>query len=205
MNATSMKQASTSGSPTQYYHISAQWLGVRPALRPRIPRDRVLFENATVKRICVAPTLAGCLLALQGAYYNQGLWYVYATDVQPVEPVSVPDAPQTGELWLLEPVRLGYVGLVKGLTADAARLFRWQDQGTAIEPTLGPPSHAHPAHLPGRPTGRGLNRRQWSRHSNCDPNSHFRPLLHHQSADQKIGVIQTLCQRLRMITVATPA
>lgn len=90
------------------YHLSAADLGDEPVLRPRIPRDRMPFENRTVARVCAAPSVAGCLQALSGSYYNRGAWCIYAADIPSdllVEPVAVPDAAETGELWLLEPTR----------------------------------------------------------------------------------------------------
>jgi len=89
------------------YHLSERWLGQRVTLAPRIPRDRAPFEDRRVRRICVAPTVQGCLLALRGCFYNRGVWWIYATSgVDAVEPISVPDASETGERWLLHPTEM---------------------------------------------------------------------------------------------------
>ncbi len=89
------------------YHLSAHPLGESIILRPRIPRDCAPFEDRRIPRICVAPTIRGCLLALQGCYYNTGQWwrYILAEDEQAAEPHRVPDARLTGEMWLLKPAR----------------------------------------------------------------------------------------------------
>lgn len=96
-------------------HLSAAYLGERAVLSPRLPRDRMLLENRTVRRVCVAPGVPGCLLALRGVYYNRGLWYRYVAEVPQDalhEPAGVPDAHETGELWLLERVEFRYAGIV---------------------------------------------------------------------------------------------
>lgn len=100
------------------YHLSAVPLGPRVVLRPRRPRDPMIGESSRVQRVCVSPTIRGCLTALQGAYYNRGRWYVYQLDVPEdlvVDPIRVPDARLTGERWLLEPVEACHVGLVRAL------------------------------------------------------------------------------------------
>lgn len=90
------------------YHLSATDLGPSPVLRPQIPRDRMPFENRSVARVCAAPSVTGCLKALEGCFYNRGRWWCYAAQVPEemlFEPVGVPDASETGELWLLERTR----------------------------------------------------------------------------------------------------
>lgn len=86
------------------FHLSERPLGRCPRLVPRIPRDRLPLENGSIQRICVAPTIAGCLLALRGCYYNRGYWWVYVTAGDPVEPIGVPDAQRTGEVWFIRPM-----------------------------------------------------------------------------------------------------
>lgn len=95
------------------HHLSAEPLGGRVALRPRVPRDRMPFENRSVRRVCVASTVEGCLKALRGCFYNRGVWHHYVTAVPRdllAEPVGVPDVHLTGELWLLEPTEFEYAG-----------------------------------------------------------------------------------------------
>lgn len=96
-------------------HLSNCPLGPSVVLRPRIPRDRAPFEDRRIPRICVAPRVEGCLIALSGCYYNRGRWWVYEVDdveMAAVEPHQVPDARESGELWLLTPTRFRYAGTV---------------------------------------------------------------------------------------------
>lgn len=99
------------------HHLSAVGLGPEAVLAPRVPRDQMPFENRTVRRVCVAPSVEGCLKALSGCFYNrgEGTWHHYVTDVPPdllFEPIAVPDAFLTGEMWLLEPVEFVYAGRI---------------------------------------------------------------------------------------------
>lgn len=97
------------------WHLSAVNLGPCPILLPRIPRDRARGEDGRIARICVAPTIAGCLIALRGCYYNTGRWFAYSIDDANVTDAHrVPDAATTGELWLLTPERCRYEGIVVG-------------------------------------------------------------------------------------------
>lgn len=98
----------------RYYHLSTVYIGMTPVLTPRIPRDPMIFEDRKIKRVCVAIEISGCLLALKNTFYNQGIWYIYETDAVAVfEPINVPDASQTGEMWLLEKVIFNYAGCLQ--------------------------------------------------------------------------------------------
>lgn len=106
------------------YHMSH---GVtRPKFRmvPRIPASCMKDENREIKRICVAPTIAGCLRGRRGVNSDEHVKIVYrpyrsycdpnatiyVADAEPVEPVGVPDAEYTGELWLTKPTTFTKVG-----------------------------------------------------------------------------------------------
>lgn len=80
---------------------------------PRIPGSAMSEENQTIPRICAAPTIEGCLLALAddiqcGIYQHKRLPInVYVTDADEYDWMTpyydVPDAHQTGEVWLRKP------------------------------------------------------------------------------------------------------
>lgn len=94
------------------FHLSDRYLGSAAVLNPRLPRDPMRGENMRIQRVSVAPTLIGCMEALHYARYNRGRWFVYVADAIPDEPLHVPDAVNTGELWLLVPTRFAYAGRV---------------------------------------------------------------------------------------------
>lgn len=87
---------------------------------PMIPDRPLASEDDSTPRVCLAPTLGGCLAAIEGWNHVAPLDVDYAERVvvyenaEPVE-VMVPsrrlvaDAPETGEVWALEPVRLRIV------------------------------------------------------------------------------------------------
>lgn len=95
------------------YHLSAWYLGQNPILAPKLPRDPMPFENLSIKRICVSPTVNGCLTALHTTFYNRGVWYVYRTNTQAIEPINVPDAYLTGEQWLINKTGFIYEGRIQ--------------------------------------------------------------------------------------------
>lgn len=95
------------------YHLSSTWLGPAVVLHPRVPRDPMPGERSRVRRVCVAPTVAGCLRALRTTYYARERWVVYVSDeAETVPPLGVPDAEVTGERWILTPIRMQYAGTV---------------------------------------------------------------------------------------------
>jgi hypothetical protein len=97
------------------YHLSAVPLGGRVILQPRTPRDPMLFENHSIRRVSVAPTIAGCLCAIRHTFYNRGVWWIYVIDLDDsdiMDPIHVPDAALTGERWILRPAEALYAGRV---------------------------------------------------------------------------------------------
>lgn len=91
-----------------YYHIrqSDDW-GSEVTLYPKEEgKFRCPFEPL-VPRICVAPTIPQCIVAL-GNLLNEKPIYVYKTkyeiaDRDIIEPYEVPDSHITDEAWLCEP------------------------------------------------------------------------------------------------------
>lgn len=88
---------------TKFYHVSPKNLGDEIILKPRNPQAP---GEPTTPRICVTPTIAGCIMATGSLLqlFAEDTLYVYQT-IAPVEakkPVGVEDASMTGELWILE-------------------------------------------------------------------------------------------------------
>lgn len=73
-------------------------------LKPRVPSSLMEGEDNKVPRICVCPSLLGCLTAIGSLSTGQVL-QVYKTNsgeyYQPTDS-QVPDSYLTGELWLLK-------------------------------------------------------------------------------------------------------
>jgi hypothetical protein len=91
-----------------YYHIrqSGSW-GEKVTLEPRADGPNRNDLEPDVPRICVAPTIAQCIVAL-GNIINARPIYVYRTakklsTKEVVEPWEVPDAMITDEAWIVEP------------------------------------------------------------------------------------------------------
>lgn len=91
---------------------------LRRNFQPHVPSEdvRMLGENGTIPRICVAPTIHGCLMGMPLAgeiawrMQNLGIpiilhaWELSSEKVMDNETVCqyVPDAVETGELWILD-------------------------------------------------------------------------------------------------------
>jgi len=132
----------------QVYHLSSIWLGSHPQLMPQVPRDMLIGEP-DIPRICVAPSVFGCLLALETTYYNNGMWFCYSADVAEDDlfaPLRVPDMLETGELWLLRKQRFVYAKNVQGwlhrkskyVSIPKARFYRKTDTTNVPEPSQQP-------------------------------------------------------------------
>lgn len=103
------------------YHISREDLGNWPMMEPRIPHFASNEEDHITNRICVAPTIIGCLKALEipesiGSEEEQFFefnkngkpvpLYLYSANVDVSDLVAptieqVPDVWITGELWVI--------------------------------------------------------------------------------------------------------
>lgn len=89
-----------------YYHITEnnRWKK-EIVLKPRSPW-LMDHREPDDPRICVAPTITGCISALNSANLESRM-FVYRTKrkVQTHKPHRVPDAHITGERWILKPCR----------------------------------------------------------------------------------------------------
>lgn len=87
---------------------------------PRAPKYRMDDEDDYIKRICCSNSIPGCIrgIDLTPTNVKYGNYYVYRLDLTGYEQVltprqvqvSVPDAMQTGEWWVLNPCVYSYIG-----------------------------------------------------------------------------------------------
>lgn len=75
---------------------------------PKIPKSIMKSENKTTKRICVSQSINGCLTSISDFCIGD-IVTVYSCEpkcvLQPTRE-DVEDSPLTGEMWIVEPVRL---------------------------------------------------------------------------------------------------
>ena len=87
-------------------------------LKPRIPDNFFTkngFENTSIKRVCFAPSIDKCLMALSQKCTGEELYvYVPDGDYNFYRPTvkEVPDSKITGELWIIEPVQIKKIGKI---------------------------------------------------------------------------------------------
>ena len=113
------------------YRLEEEYKGDSFTLSPRIPTNIQHGEDQTTKRICVCPTIIGCIKATQMCFpleFKAGFIPIHLysaiidTDIcnvyQPLK--EVPDAFITGELWLLNETKftLERIYDIKHLQAD---------------------------------------------------------------------------------------
>ena len=104
----------------------------RSVHHPRIPRNLHKGEDATIPRVCLAPTIRAAIGAYSGADgdpfgWPQEGWYVYGAKGVPVEKnicQHVPDADATGEVWSLTPIEMDCIGTIGG-GRSSPRGRRW--------------------------------------------------------------------------------
>jgi hypothetical protein len=110
------------------YHVSEKFLGLKVLFNPRIPDNRFeggtvfnpysgehLEEDDKIKRICVSPSIRGCLKSFT-FIYNQVYVYspLYPRHVTRDMPLClVPDAKETKEHWILTPTYMKYIGMIQ--------------------------------------------------------------------------------------------
>lgn len=117
-----------------FFHISMDTKMNGKTLKPRIPtyltkKDNVTTykENATIPRVCFSPSIEGCLNAIISAQKNLDVVgknifvyipekpiseYKIKTNKEIIKEKLVFDANATGEMWILEPVKLKLYGVI---------------------------------------------------------------------------------------------
>ena len=132
--ASLMKQIDCS----KIFHISAQSLD-KKTLHPSIPSNYFTkngYEDNTTKRVCFAPSINQCLMGLSRNCTGEefyvmspdGDYDVYKPTVQ-----EVPDSKVTGELWIMNPVKVKCIGKIKctGDSGKPGHKFKYGDGKTA--------------------------------------------------------------------------
>lgn len=105
------------------YHISET--EIKGIIFPRVPYNFLTkrgYENTSIARICFAPTVAQCLLALGGNLEGKE-FYVYEPDdysklnIIDNETINknkyVFDSHETGEIWVTNSIQMKLVGKIK--------------------------------------------------------------------------------------------
>ncbi len=103
-----------------YFHITPEDWGDKVKLHPRSDGDYRSGDEPNISRICVCPTIAGCISAVWSCYgiARQKHVSVYRTLKQKhaVTPIGVADSHITGEVWLLKPAMFVRVGKIDPLS-----------------------------------------------------------------------------------------
>lgn len=85
-------------------------------LHPRIPETIARQENYWTERICVSPSINGCLSATAGRYNVDDELYVHTCEADEFyQPIleEVPDCIYTGEFWIQHPVKMKFHSWIK--------------------------------------------------------------------------------------------
>ena len=109
---------------TSIYHLSEN--PNLSVLRARVPEIALYcYEDKTKPRVCFAKTISGCLSALQDISRE---FYVYVPfdDVSYYVPTSdeVRDGSLTGEVWVLNDVKVKCIGVIKSFDWYKFREFQ---------------------------------------------------------------------------------
>jgi len=133
-----------------YYHLTPDDYGPVVEFYPRKPRSACTGEPEDA-RICVSPSLAGCVVAGSFSLTSNAVLHVYATraKAEPVDIKDVFDADVTEEHWIMDPavfVKVGELDLdadVSNETKDAMKYvampyerYDEEDEEYDGEPTL---------------------------------------------------------------------
>lgn len=102
------------------FHVSRQFIGQSVMMKPQIPRTAPNYEDRTIPRICISPTIEQCLMGIAGANLQEALtllkgkdWYIYTTDSWDYIPAKdVFDHIDTEEHWFLQPTKFHFYGTV---------------------------------------------------------------------------------------------
>ncbi len=107
------------------FHISEKDLGEKVTFLPRIPHNNVTdsdlgLEDAVTPRVSVAPTIIGCILAMDPIWkLKNKKYYLYrvisefdsfVSNSEIIEKKLVFDAKKTREMWITEPVSFEKLG-----------------------------------------------------------------------------------------------
>lgn len=108
------------------FHVSRQFIGQSVLMKPQIPRSAPQFEDRTISRICVSPTIEQCMMGIAGTILKEALklvkhkdWYIYTTSSWDYIPAKdVFDHIDTEEHWFLEPTKFQLYGTICSASAQ---------------------------------------------------------------------------------------
>lgn len=105
--------------PQYWFHITGQKWGNQITLYPRIPQTLSTDEEGRpleplTPRICVAPTISGCLSAINAGNYDDPMIVYHTAEKIPASPADVPDGKITKEHWILTPCKFVKFTVLRG-------------------------------------------------------------------------------------------
>jgi len=111
---------------TIYFFVSKQDFNNK-IIYPKIPIHKSDNENDKIKRICVSQSIYGCLSALPVLMTDDiiNIYKCYSNDVIKPSKKDVIDVNLTGEVWLIEPVKMFFykkiqiTGVIKSIYSIA--------------------------------------------------------------------------------------
>lgn len=100
--------------PKFYYHITQKKWPERVKLIPRSEGEHRLDNEPLIERICVSPTIEGCLVALGSCLLLSRPIYIYRTikKVSVKNPYRVLDSHVTKEKWIIKPIKFMKIGKI---------------------------------------------------------------------------------------------
>ena len=122
------------------YHMSNKFLGEVTVMKSRVPKITAFGEDEHLPRICVAPSIIGCIYALPefpppDREITKMQWWLYRADldgddlldVYHPDSAELPDAWETGEFWLLKPTvfDLERIYVAQTLARLVGTPYRW--------------------------------------------------------------------------------
>lgn len=99
----------------KFYFISKQSFHNK-VLHPKIPITCAKGEEKSTSRICVSPSINGCLSATGGRYKEGDELYVHICETDEFyQPTldEVPDCIYTGEFWIQHPIKMTFHSWIK--------------------------------------------------------------------------------------------
>lgn len=106
------------------YHLTDRYLGEEVILKPR---GKNKFTGLPA-RVCAAPTVEQCIMALPYWRYKSGLW-VYQIDRIPTRRGTEWDTPVTDEHWYTSPVKARFVEAINIEECEIIGTFAYDESG----------------------------------------------------------------------------
>lgn len=94
------------------FHLSERFLGERILMFPRTPKSQCDDELELLPRVCAAPTITQCMMAITGhnestaktLFYGKTVWLYYTSDLGYIIDTRIPDQYRTNEVYFIDPV-----------------------------------------------------------------------------------------------------